>query len=105
MANKKIKKQVDRFKAGLNKFVDAFQVIVGAEVIERKENARGGKTTITVELKPTKDGLPATRAAKIGTKMAAHFAAWFAPTHYERYDKVEVKYKRGQGTIIIEGKI
>jgi len=105
MPSKKCKKQVDRFKAGVYKFVEHFSLIVGAEEIDRKEIAREGNTTIVVKLKPTRDGLPATRAAKIGSKMATHFPAWFSPTHYEMYAQFSVTYKRGEGIVLIEGKI
>lgn len=104
MSSKKAKKQTDRFKAGVYKFVEHFAQITGLEEIDRSENARGGNTTIVVTLK-VNGGIPATRAAKIGSKMALHFPAWFCPTHYEMYKQLQVQYQRGEGTITVTGSI
>lgn len=105
MPSKKAKKQVERFRAGINKFVETFSLLVGAEVTTREESAHSGDTLITITLTPTKNGMPATRAAKLGSRMSRHFSAWFAPTHFEMYAGFDVSYKRGEGTIIVEGRI
>ena len=104
MPTKKPSKQVERFKAGVFKFVEMFSDIAGLKEIDRKINARNGVTTVKIVLEVV-GGIPATRAAKLGKRMAEHFPAWFSPTHYEQYDLFKVDYKRGEGTIIVQGKI
>ena len=99
------KKQVERFKTSVYKFADDFAGVVGAEQVSRNENARNGITTVRVTLRTVQDGVPATRAAKIGSKMASLFDAWFAPTHFEKYDSINVEYMRGEGVIKITGRI
>jgi hypothetical protein len=105
MPSKKVKKQVVRFRDGMNKFVETFASIINADIGETKETSRTGVTKIITILKPKKNGMSLSDATTLGQKMAKDFHAWFSPTYYERYDVVAVTYNTAENVVIVEGRI
>lgn len=104
MPSAKPKKQVERFKAGAIKFAEMFADIAELEEVDRNISSRNGNTTVKIVFKP-KGEIPATKAAKVGKKMAEHFHAWFCPTHHEEFEFFKIDYQRGEGTILLQGRI
>ncbi len=105
MPSKKPKKLTEQFITSVEMFADLVATLTSAEIFDRNTFQRGGSTTYKISLRPGEDGMPPTKAARFGKRMAWHFQAFYTPTHYERYEILTCKYQRGEGFFVIEGRV